>query len=744
MLSKGAMTITVTPAATGRQLIRYSLPFKKGFLNEDQGILASDGKNTIPAAVRPLTFHPNTAFVRRCLVTFPYKFRDQGPISFKLVTDSAPSTDGPPFAADVDLNGDTVTIKYENGVGIRACLIAPPRISDEPAKTETIESNAYFIWKRIILPDQRFPRVIEVRADALGGVAVIAHLQRNLRRNGYAPRFGWDTEIDASSAVFQSSDVKTNVGGKAIRHRFEAGASCEMSVDGLALRHPMASFNRRGEVKVKRAGNKISYRYLRSEGSERIPMQESSWRKAEFTLAPVEMAPLAETLEYPHVVTPDPRLWDELYGVGTELDLSKQPELGQIVDFHKHALTRCAVLGDDWGHITEFNSDKDSGSVFGLNRLNLAIPMFEDAYRSGDTRLLKTALLWCENFHDLSLWWGPGKTGGARYPVVFSIGQKAPRDDRTFMWRSNSSWDFCTKGFYSFLIAYEHTGDPRMLEALRAQTAYASKHVHAVKGLTRNVGCVLDFIRLYRNTGDKAHLDDALRLFHELREFLTPRNLFTESGRQPHPDRPFVEDDSTWRQHPYEKPYILGYALLGLPELLKYAPDEPKLRDVVKAVGDFLADCQDPLGAWRYPHPRSSLNYPQLAIEGAWQLAQVDRAIGPQQSHLDAIERTLRQRIHFLKKTGKILSWINGWEVTTGKVKERPEVNNLYEHPEDRDFTRDYDEGEVVLGSCSPDGLVYFADTLRFYAQSRPLSRLLEPPEDDEPLARVLKRVEGN
>jgi len=191
----------------------------------------------------------------------------------------------------------------------------------------------------------------------------------------------------------------------------------------------------------------------------------------------------------------------------------------------------------------------------------------------------------------------------------------------------------------------------------------------------------------------------------------------------------------------FREAYILGYALLGLPELLQYAPDEPKLRDVVKAVADFLADRQDPLGAWRYPHPRSSFNYPQLAMEGAWQLAQVDRAIGPQQTYLDAIERALRQRILGFRKTGTILSSVLGWEMTTGKVKERPEVNNLYEHPEDRDFTRDYDEGEVVLGSCTPDGLVYFADTMRFYAQHRPLSRLLEPPKKDDPLDRVLRRV---
>ena len=32
----------------------------------------------------------------------------------------------------------------------------------------------------------------------------------------------------------------------------------------------------------------------------------------------------------------------------------------------------------------------------------------------------------------------------------------------------------------------------------------------------------------------------------------------------------------------------------------------PKVRDMVRAVADFMAGSQDPVGGWRYPHPRSS------------------------------------------------------------------------------------------------------------------------------------------
>ena len=191
----------------------------------------------------------------------------------------------------------------------------------------------------------------------------------------------------------------------------------------------------------------------------------------------------------------------------------------------------------------------------------------------------------------------------------------------------------------------------------------------------------------------------------------------------------------------YAKPYIIGYTLAGLPELAPLAPNEPKLRDVISAVADFLAESQDPLGGWRYPHPRSSYLILSQAIEHAWQLVQADRLLGPQEKHLDAIERVLRQRFHGWRRTGKTFAGLNGWEITTGKIKERSELNKLYHKPEDRDFTRDYREGEPGFGSCPPEGLVYFPEVLAFYLQHRPASRLLAPPKPDEPLGQVLARV---
>ena len=100
------------------------------------------------------------------------------------------------------------------------------------------------------------------------------------------------------------------------------------------------------------------------------------------------------------------------------------------------------------------------------------------------------------------------------------------------------------------------------------------------------------------------------------------------------PEPPFIDDDQTGYKHPFAKPYIIGYALAGLPALAKHVPDEPKLRDVIRAVADFLAASQDPLGGWRYPHPRSSHLSLAQAMEHAWQLVQADRFLGAQERHL--------------------------------------------------------------------------------------------------------------
>jgi hypothetical protein len=148
----------------------------------------------------------------------------------------------------------------------------------------------------------------------------------------------------------------------------------------------------------------------------------------------------------------------------------------------------------------------------------------------------------------------------------------------------------------------------------------------------------------------------------------------------------------------------------------------------------------DPSGGWRYPHPRSSSVILGQAIEHAWQLTQAARALGPEPQWLDAIQTVLRARILGWQRTGLILGGLEGWETSTGKVKDRAEIYRLYRKPADRDTSRDYRDGRLGYGGAPPEGLVYFREVLAYYLQHRDSSRLLAPPKPDEPLGLMLAR----
>lgn len=66
----------------------------------------------------------------------------------------------------------------------------------------------------------------------------------------------------------------------------------------------------------------------------------------------------------------------------------------------------------------------------------------------------------------------------------------------------------------------------------------------------------------------------------------------------------------------------------------------------------------------------------------------------------------------------------------------------MYEKVPDRDASRDYTEGEIDMSYVASEGLVYFANTLRFYLEHLSAIRILAEPPADLPLGKVLSRVE--
>jgi hypothetical protein len=738
--SQTEIIINVTPSATGNQIVRYSIPFPSGFVSENQNLVVLDGSGEIDTGFRPLTFYPagenQRSSVRRGILTFPYKFPDMKPVRFSIRKVSGEIKPEQKLQVDIVMEEEKVILKYENGPGLEIHLLAPPRLSPvKSAVEETVESNTFFLWKRFHLNDAEYPRIIEMRADALGTVVLVAHLQRNQPDHGRAPDFGWQI------STISTMNLETQSSGAVNSHSFSEGEQCKLILDDGRYRvyHPAGPFKRRGKAEILRDEEGNAYKYWRCRSEEKVPMQQAAWRRAEIVIAPSDMALLSPSLQYMQAVDVDSDIWNELYATGQVMDLDDQPILKELLKYHRDAIIRSAAQGDDWGNITSYSDSRNTGSIYGMNRLNHCPAIFEEGYRSGDHRLIETAIQWCDNFYDQSIWWGPNETGGTRYNNISSWKGGAP--DNLYMWRSNRSVNFCTKGYDSFFIAFEQTGDPRMMEALKAQIEYASEHVHTDQGEARNIGDVRDFMRLYQFTGEKRYLDEAMRLFRELRTKLSEGDLFSQSGRPILPDIHFIDDDQVGYKYPFAKPYIIGYALSGLPELLKVTPEEPKLRDVIQAVADFMAESQDPAGGWRYPHPRSSGVIMSQAMEHAWQIVQADKVLGFQEKHLDAVERVLRQRLHGWLKTGQIFSGLRGWELSTEAVKERDELYELYQKPDDRDFMRDHAEGTPGFGGSAPEGIVYFPEVLAFYLNNRPVSRLMEPPDANEPLGKILLRV---
>ena len=742
----GGAPFTVAPGAKGEQLVRASIPLPRGLLREGQGVVVADGSRRIPAAVRPLSWHPITngepKSVRRALVTFTISFATTAPVPLSLVPVASVKSAASYLPTKTVLRGEAVSLTLKNGDRVELSLLAPARTSTEGPRLEVVEDNSEYRWHRWHFPDAQWPRIIELRCDALGAVVVVAHLQRHLPEEGRAPSFGWEAKTRANSLTVTSSNAPFTLRGEPFRHSFAQGANVRIMLGtaGLALYHPAAALKRRGHIAATfPEKGQLKYRYLRCTEEEEVPMQPASWQRAEMVIAPSHLAPITATLESPHTVVVAPARWQELYGIGPRPTTSLPKELEALVSYHRNAILRSMTVGDDWGNVTGYADAAQQGGIFGMNRLNHCGAIFEEGWRSGDHRLLETGVLWCDNFYDQSLWWGEKERGGTRYNNVVGLNQTPP--DKKYMWRSNGSVNFCTKGYDAFWLAWEQTGDPRMREALEAQVAYAGQHVHADRGECRNVGDVREFIRLYRYTGEPRYLNEALRLFRELRRKLSTDDLFDQGGKPLDPNPPFIDEDQRGLTVGFAKPYIIGYALAGLPELSSYAPDEPRLRDVVRAVANFLAESQDPIGGWRYPHPRSSAVIMSQGLEHAWQITQAARLLGPEDRMLDAIEATLRQRILGWRRTSQVFSGLEGWEITIGKVKDRKELYDLYQKPGDRDLHRDYTEGRASFGGAPPEGIVYFTEVLEYYLQHRPVGRLVVEVKPGSPMDQVLSRA---
>ena len=743
---------SVTPARSGRQIVRVSLPFVPGTLASSTGLKVRCKDVTLKPDVRVLTMHPGTpAFVRRAIVTFPFDFDFADQHEFSVIADAVAK----PLPKPESISGRTITgsvgsttvtitpstLKIQRGMQtVAADLIAPDVADGQAVLGVIVEQGKYYLWLRLLVYDAKWPRIIEVRADSLGTIAVQAHIQRLDYGGGRDAKYiTWQTARDLGW------HIETPLLNPLITtHSFAKGKPCTLlSADGsFTINFPIAPNKLRGRLDVVSSDNHSEVTVYRATAAEKLSHQPAAWRRAEFAIVPAGAAPLNVMLEPDHKYIPAPAAFDAIYASGFDADLSDLPKLADLRNYTRQAILHTVADGDDFGNVTSFRHGQPA-SMFCLNRLNHCPGIFEEAFRSGNRRLRDVAVNWCNNFYDLSLWWGLGDGfGGTRYPWGAGSYPHVRKNDPRFTWRGSQGCDFCTKGFDSFFYAYEETGDPRMLAALRTQLAYASKFVHTNTGQCRNIGVVTDFMRLYRFTGDDTYLAQATRLWQELKTKLMPNNLFSQSGEPIVPDPPFIQEDDLGYKYPFAKPYIIGYALLGLPDLLQAKPDEPRLPDVISAVARFLAESQNPLGCWSYPHPLSG-GMRSSGIENAMQLSRaaeiLEKRGEPIEEQLDTIERTLRLYYQTYRRCGTFMGSIGAWERATGKIKTGEELQKLYTRPADRDRSRDYTQGKISLGGASLEQLLYFTEVLNFYLKHRPAERL---EIVSEPLKTVLNRID--
>ena len=420
--SPAVAEFSLRPSATGQQLVRVSLPLRPGQLAAGQAVNVRRGNQTLAAAIRPLTFHANETeprFVRRALVTFPFYFEDEREVFFALhpATTPAPgpSAESPPSAIRVELEAGDWVLTGSDGLVARARPVWPESESVAPWQQETIEDNQFFQWQRWRQCDEQWCRVVEARCDVVGQVVLVAHLQRREAAGDWCPAFGWDMTL-AQNDSSRNTSVRTSL---AVGRRIQAASLVRVTQAPPWKRIPVASLpdcpsGRPLETPRGRADTNRSARH------HPLSLSALHWRRSgsasEVCLATSRIGaqPSGVSLPRPHLhprthVWWSWRDWDELYDTGSPLLTPAEPLLSQLRDYHVRAVVASAAVGSDWGNVTSYSDGAEQGSVFGMNRLNHCPAIFFEAMRTGNDRLADTAIAWCDNFYDLSIWWGPRK-----------------------------------------------------------------------------------------------------------------------------------------------------------------------------------------------------------------------------------------------------------------------------------------------------------------------------------------------
>ena len=718
---------------------RVSLPVPLRVLTDEALIRVSlAGKATLSQA-RVITEHPDGS-IRRLMLSFPVKLgpgetvrgvcelqSKAMPVSSMLKAYSpARITTG---AYTLLAAGDA--IQLQDLKGRRICLIAPfGPDSAEFVDPEVLDEGPHFVWLRWKNEGADWASELDLQVDSFGQIRLAHRLQRRLSGNAWTPDFGFRLSV---------SEAEARVPMKKPVHFMQFDPFSEFAdhpglIPSLALgngtrvsvANPLALRQNRGTLETTVEKGKISIRSSRLEPVEELEkdglmIQEGQWRVSELLISPVSPEELASRVDYPISTHADWRAYDAVYHTGPPLQVSDE-RLNRAVEKYIHAMQMMSINGDDWGNMTNWSPQQKRTPINSFVRYNHCKYVWEDFFRTGDARLFALARDWSENYRNLTVYWGPNEKyyGGGRRGRAYRDKPGSPHGPGTYMVRYDYAQGFVTKGFHSFWLAYEETGDPRFREAAEAQAKWAAANIYCHKGEMRNVGAITDFVELYEYTGQQFYLDNAVRLWEEFQSKQGDDLLFTQGGKPAVGDHLYIPNDQYGYKHPFVKPYIVQYAINALPGLLKHRPEDKRLRDTILTLSDWMARVQTPGGGYGYPAPSTAgVGWPTEYDNGLMLACGIEL----KEEYLEAVARDLRAVIQLLEMHEEIPSGINPWESIVGiNARQRAEMYHL---ATDRDRNKDFTDGQVKFGQ-SPDRTVYFQVVLRNYLKYRDEASLFE------------------
>ncbi|MEI6500751.1 MAG: PKD domain-containing protein, partial [Armatimonadota bacterium] len=730
------LSLSNTRRAAAAEIARVSVPVPAGLMSKGPAtsIVEGNGKR-LPVQASVITRHPDGS-VRRVMLSFPVRLAPgqlatfsygpgpSGKPSVPLARTEGAATLLTTAAWTLRFTDDLLTLSSPTGVALGELRPFGPTLTQpQPPTLTVIENGPQFAWLRWRQDGADYSREVDVQADQLGRLRLTQRLLRHLTGNGWTPDFGFALAAPQAQPLrlprqpvrFLALPVAEPLG-----QRLDLVPSVRLANGRqISLANPLALRQHRGSLEASEEGGNVTLRFSRiepvAEEIQKLQHQEGMWQFMELVLQPGTPEQLAAALDSPLAVAVDWQAYDAVYHTGPPLRV-KHPLLKQLVEKYVTTIQKFPALGDDLG------------SLGGLERYNHCQYIWEDFFRTGDQRLLRVAMEYSENYNDYSVYWGPNADyyGGGRYPATDQT-RPWPGSFRT---RFNNAVTFCTKGYHSFWLVYEETGDPRFRYAAEQQAEWSAKHVTAGVNYTRCIGQVIDFVRMYEYTGDRKYLAQAERLWGDLKGVQNPDLLYTEGGVLATGNDLYVPDDRFGYEHPYVKSYITQYATNALPYLLAQTPSDQRLRDTIIACNDWMAKVQTAAGGWSYPGPTTagfgwSTEYCHGLMAGY--------EIARKPAYLDAVGRDLRAIASLYAMYQAIPSGVAPWEYLAGLSTD--DLGKRYHLGSDRDRSKDFTDGRLNFGA-SPDSTVYFQVLLRDYLKYRTEASLFTPdPVLDQILA---------